>query len=99
MTQQVYKDLLQYLKKLPSTGDTTCTYVPLPDFVIYLVIKNRKNQVQSIVYDSFLKVLCIKVKTREGFFTQYFYNTNSRFRATILVNIAVLVNVLGQPLA
>ncbi len=102
ITQQVFKELLKYLKRLPegpaSNEQTTFRYVVLPDFVLYLVIQNRRKQIQWVTYSEQTHVLRIKVKQREGFFKYYTYQPRGIFRATILVNLALLVNVLGEQL-
>jgi hypothetical protein len=99
-TQQVFQELLKYLKKIPGATDeqTTFRYVVLPDFVLYLVVQNRRKQIQWVTYNENTSVLRIKITQREGFFKYYTYPKDKTFRATILVNLALLVNILGEPL-
>lgn len=100
ITQQVFKELLRYSKRITEGSEnneqTTFRYTVLPDFILYLVIQNRRKQIQWVTYNENTSVLRIKVRQREGFFKYYTYQPDKTFRATILVNLALLVNILGE---
>ena len=91
-----FEQLSKYLVEQEHPQNGTLSYRIKPEFLLQIIIKNRKKTIQSITYNSDTNMYRIKVSTREGFYTTVELHGNCKFSKTIIVNMLLVVDILGN---